>query len=239
MTELTKGELTKGELTKGELTKGELTKGELTKREILNRVNDLYNEYGVLLTLSEIAAKTKLGRSRITNYYPKKENLIIGLLNQYEEELAILAKKYSSTDTISDLKEYTVYLSDIMDMMFQYRGVMSHVLVNPIPDCDISGQLHKNYKRNINRIKSRIETFVSNGLVSPILLEKENLEIYIFQFLCLTSTWMIMYNQLDAGKELSKVKPRYLRGVLFGIKPYLTKKGEANLAEAFEELDKG
>jgi AcrR family transcriptional regulator len=216
-----------------------LTKGELTKREILNRVNDLYNEHGVLLTLSEIAAKSKLGRSRITNYYPKKEKLIIGLLNQYEEEQADLAVKYRSANDISDFKQYVTYLSDIMDLMFRFRGVISHVLINPIPDTEVSGQLHRNYDQNIKLIRSRMKTFVTNGLISPTLLEEHNLEDYIFQFLSFASTWIIMFNQLDPDKELSTVKPKYLRTMLCGLKSYLTKKGVANLAEAFEELDKG
>ena len=213
------------------------TKGEQTKSEILERVNVFFNEQGVDHTITEIAEHIGMGKSRITNYFPKKELIIVGLLRQHEKHLADLNSKHQPYERIYDFGNFIPFLSDTMELMFQYRGVVAYAMINPGMDRDIFQHIRLNYKENKKRIRRRVENFVNNGLIQSELLDHEPFEAYFFQYVCISSNWIITHNLLDPDKTLKSLKPRYLNSILCCLKPYLTEKGRENLEATLLELD--
>ena len=213
------------------------SKGEKTKSEILERVNTLFNEQGVNRTISEIASHIGMGKSRITNYFPRKELLIISLLRRHEQELALLVSKHQPDQKSFDLRNYVSFLSEVMELMFCHRGVIAYVMINPTMDEDIHKHIQINFARNKMRIRKRLENFEKNGLIRPTLLESEAFESYFFQYVCMSSNWIISHNLLDPDKTLEEVKTRYLRSILCCLQPYLTEKGEEKLKTVLRELD--
>jgi AcrR family transcriptional regulator len=213
------------------------TKGEITRQEILQKVNDLFNQSGVEHTIVHISESIGIGKSRITNYFPKKEDLIINLLREYEAEMAEWVSNYMSKTEIRNFCEYVPYLVGIMELMFEYRRVISLSLINPKPGGDVIHHMRSNYDRNKRQIRGRMEVFARNGLLRKELLEPENFEVFIFQFFCMTSNWIVMYNVLDADIDFKLVKVRYLKSILCCLDSYLTEKGRKDMANAFHTLN--
>lgn len=215
----------------------QLTKGEQTRTKILERVNTFYNEQGVDHTIARIAEETGMGKSRMTNYFPKKEHLIFSLLVQYEKLLASLMSKHQYDKGISDFQQFIPLMSDIIDLMFKYRGVISYAMVNPGMDHEIFKHLKENYADNKDRIRNRLNNFIRHGLIRKDLLDPDTFEDYYFQYMCISSSWIISHNLLEAEKPLETVRPRYIRSIMCCMKPYLTEKGRANMEAALDKLN--
>jgi len=209
-----------------------LTKGELTQLEILEKVNELFNRSGVDHTILEISDSIGMGKSRITNYFPKKEDLIIGLLRQYEKEMAVWVTNYLSSSEIQGFYQYLPYLAGIMKLMFRYRRVISYSLIHPGLESSVDHHIRLNYDKNKIQIRGRMETFIKNGLLKEKLLEPDTFEVFILQFLCVSSNWIVMFNLLEADKSFDSVKERYLRTILSCLYPYLTENGEEQMKAA-------
>ena len=212
------------------------TKGELTRQEILQKVNDLFNQSGIEHTIVQISKSIGIGKSRSTNYFPKKDDLIISLLREYEAEMADWVSNYTSKTEIRNFCEYVPYLVGIMELMFEYRRVISLSLINPKPDGDVIHHMRSRYEMNKRQIRDRLEVFARNGLIREELLKPENFEIFIFQFFCMTSNWIVMYNVLDGDIEFKLVKVRYLKSILCCFDSYLTDKGRKDMSNAFNTL---
>jgi AcrR family transcriptional regulator len=215
------------------------TKGEQTKSEILERVNAFFNKQGVDHTIAEIAEHIGMGKSRITNYFPRKELLVISLLRQHEQHLDALVSKYQPGEKMYDFGNFIPFLSDVMELMFRYRGVIAYSMINTGIDDEILLHIKRNYARNKKRIRKRLEKFDQNGLIIPELLDPEPFEEYFFQYACMSSNWIISHNLLNPEKNLEKIKLRYMRSILCCLKPYLTEKGRENLENALNEATQG
>lgn len=212
------------------------SKGAHTRAQILERVNTLYNEKGVDHTLAHIAASIGMGKSLITNYFPRKELLIISLLRQHQEHLAALSATHYPGEKSRDFRNYIPYLSDTMELTFRYRGVIAYAMINPTLDPDIFEHIRKNYARNKERIRKRMEHFERNDLITPNLLDPETFEAYFFHYACMSSNWIISHNLLNPDKSLESVKPMYIRSILCCLKPYLTEKGGRQLETEWNKL---
>ena len=215
------------------------TKGEQTKSEILERVNAFFNLQGLDHTIADIAEHISMGKSRITNYFPRKELLIISLLRQHEDHLDALVSQYQPGEKMIDFGNFIPFLSDVMELMFRYRGVIAYAMVNPGIGDEILLHIRRNYAQNKARIRKRLEKFEQNGLITPDLLDPETFEEYFFQYACMSSNWVISHNLLNPEKNLETVKLRYMRSILCCLKPYLTEKGGENLENALSELTQG
>lgn len=65
------------------------SEGEVTRIHIIQQMNKLVNEKEMILTWDDMAAELNLSRSKITNYFPKKELLILAIFFDFEEKLKI------------------------------------------------------------------------------------------------------------------------------------------------------
>ena len=214
-----------------------LTKGEKTQKEILERANEFFNGHGVDHTIVHISRAIGMSKSRITNYFPKKDYLVLTLMGNYETKMAEILYKHSYDTGMSDFGKFIPMMAELMKLMFQYRAVISYALINPTMDGEIYQHIKKSYANNKNRIRRRLEDFAYYDLVKKDVLEPETFEEYFFQYMCMSSNWIISYNLLDDGKDIDTLIPRYLRAVLCCLKPHLTAKGLENLKSALMELD--
>jgi AcrR family transcriptional regulator len=205
------------------------SKGELTRQKILEKVNALFNGNGVDHTISQIAASIGMGKSRVTNYFPKKEHLVLALLKQYEGELVGVFEQHKAHKDFTDIRQFVNYLSDVMDLMFRYRGVIAHAMTNPAVNSMVGMHIGENYSRNREKLRQRLSTYSKNGLVEDRLLEPEIFEVFSVQFLTLASNWIISYTLMDPEKAYKAVKPVYLRSILYCLNPYLTEEGRTEM----------
>ncbi|OZV69883.1 TetR/AcrR family transcriptional regulator [Winogradskyella aurantia] len=205
------------------------TKGELTKQNIVKAVNQLFNEKEMLPSWDDLASELKINRSRITNYFPKKELLILAIYLEFEENLKMLIEKQGYTEQIENFSALKEYYSDIMDLLFDYRFAISYVLVNPNNDEDLNNHISTTYKNNKLRLYQRVEHLVNAGLVSKKLLDENQFKPFAFQHTNILTTWIISYRLYDRHLEFSEIKPIYLKGVLLCYFPFLSEKGKKEI----------
>jgi len=116
--------------------------------------------------------------------------------------------------------------------MFRYRRVISYSLIHPGLERSVDHHIKLNYDKNKIQIRGRMETFIKNGLLKEKLLEPDIFEVFILQFLCVSSNWIVMFNLLEADNSFDTVKERYLQSLLSCLYPYLTEKGEKQMTTA-------
>ncbi|MCA0133325.1 TetR/AcrR family transcriptional regulator [Winogradskyella alexanderae] len=202
------------------------SKGEKTKKTIVKRVNKLFNKKEMLLTWDEMAAELNLSRSIITNYFPRKELLILAIYYEFEHTLKLFLKNHNQNSEATSLQHLKVYYSGVMDLLFEYRFSISYVLVNPMNDEALRSHLDSTYENNKIRLLDRIKNLVKFGIINKALLKDDNFSSFTFQHTNLLTTWVISYRLYDKNLGYKKMKPIYLKGVLDCYLPYLTSKGK-------------
>lgn len=208
------------------------SKGEKTKKTIVKRVNTLFNKREMLLNWDEMAAELNLSRSRITNYFPRKELLILAIYYEFESTLKKFLENHHQNSEATSLEHLKAYYSDVMDLLFEYRFSISYVLVNPMNDEDLRSHISSTYSVNKIRLQERVTKLCQTGILDERLLLKENFDPFTFQHTNLLTTWVISYRLYDRNQDFLVIKPIYLKGILNCYLPYLTKEGQSQ----FEDL---
>lgn len=217
---------------------GTHTKGDLTRNKIIDDVNRLFNKNDKLLTLDELAGALEINRSRITNYFPKKEHLILAIFEQYQTKLLeIIEQNQPDTEHI-DLPNLIGYYSRILDLSYEFRFTISYVFVYPPNDSELRDHITTTYAGNKERISSRLQSLVNSGMLDGKILEPANFEVFIFQHVNLLTTWMISYRIYDHQKSYEQMKPIYLQGIINSYYPFLTLKGKLECEEVMHGSEK-
>jgi hypothetical protein len=71
----------------------------------------------------------------------------------------------------------------------------------------------------------RIKMMVEVKLLDSRILEKDELDIFLFQYTSLLTTWVISQEMYYRQTEYKKRKPVYIRGAMQLFLPFLTPKG--------------
>jgi AcrR family transcriptional regulator len=214
-----------------------ISKGARTRNKIIEQVNMLFNEKEKLLTLDEIASEMKLTKSRITNHFPKKELLILGIFRQYEKELLQLPESHKPDGDSAGFKNLIGYYSTYMDLIYKYRFSISFLFVNPLKDEELTRHIRDTYEDNKKRIYARVQSLVQEGQVNEKVLKASAFDVFLFKYTTLMTTWIIslkIYNW-DAGYK--NIKPVYLKGIISCFEPYLTTKGRKDYEKAIESIE--
>ncbi|MDY2586824.1 TetR/AcrR family transcriptional regulator [Winogradskyella aquimaris] len=203
------------------------SKGEKTKNSIIKRINKLFNEKEMLLTWDEMAIELNLSRSRITNYFPKKELLILAIYYEFEKTLKKFLENHHQNAETNSLEHLKDYYSDVMALLFEYRFSISYVLVNPMNDKELRSHINSTYSANKVRLYERVTKLCQMGILDERLLLDDHFDPFTFQHTNLLTTWVISYRLYDGSQDFSEMKPIYLKGILNCYLPYLTKKGQS------------
>lgn len=207
------------------MTEKKLTKGEKTKESILNEARRVFNEDGIFLTLSAISKKIGITSGGITNHFPTKEHLFVGLSEQYENELNKLASEFKFGEEL-DFSKLTAFFSDVMDIQYKHRSVILFFSVMHQSQTVMMGQLLKTWLNRQDRLERLARTLVSIGLLKEGILETQEFAVFRFQYVNLFMTWIFSYSLFDSEKSYESMKPIYLEGLLRVFDKYLTEKGQ-------------
>jgi len=91
--------------------------------------------------------------------------------------------------------------------------------------------LQVTYSNNREQIRKTIEAYVNGGSLQSRILCKETYEVFLFQFTNLFTNWVINLELYDNDKEYTEIKPVYLNGIISVFIPFLTEKGQQELAD--------
>jgi AcrR family transcriptional regulator len=203
-----------------------VTKGEKTRELILDKARAVFNEEGIFLTINEFSTKIGMTGGRITNHFPTKEHLFVGLSEQYEAELNALTANYEFGPDLDFLK-LVDFFSAVMDIQYKHRSVIMFFSVMHQSQTVMMTQLLKTWVNRQARLERLANTLVGVGLLKESILEPENFSVFRFQYVTLFTNWMMSYSLYDPKKSFKSMKPVYLRGIFKAFEDYLTEKGQA------------
>lgn len=203
-----------------------ITKGIKTRELILDKAREVFNEEGIFLTINEFSRKIGMTGGRITNHFPTKEHLFVGLSEQYEAELNALTANYEFGPEL-DFKKLVSYFSSVMDIQYKHRSVIMFFSVMHQSQTVMMAQLLKTWVNRQTRLERLANTLVSVGLLEESILEPENFAVFRFQYVTLFTNWMMSYSLYDSKKTFKSMKPIYLKGIFRAFEDYLTEKGRA------------
>lgn len=204
------------------------TKGNKTRENILFESRKIFNEEGIFLTLSGLSKFIGITTGGITNHFPTKEHLFVGLSEQYENELNELTARFQFGLDL-DFKILTSFFSEVMDIQYEHRSVILFFSVMHQSQTVMMGQLMKTWINRQARLERLANTLVSVGLLNVNILEPKEFAIFRFQYVNLFTTWMISYSLYDSGKSYESMKPIYLNGIFRVFEKHLTEKGKTQL----------
>lgn len=212
-----------------------MRKGLETRFRLLGDVIELFNKKGTDLTIGQIASELNVNRSTISNHFPKKEDLIFALANLYQEKLAMLIAKSREVKNVS-FKTQALQFSEVMDLVFSYRGVISYMMVTPPTDKLVEDSIKNTYKQHTANLKGRIKIMIEMGLLVPSILEPIPFKLFEIQYMTIASTWFISFNLYQEEKDYKKIKPYVLISLFNSYYPHLTKKGKKEIDDLLENL---
>ncbi len=209
----------------GKTVSGKKTKGTKTRENILSKSRKVFNESGIFLTLSELSKLIGMTIGGITNHFPTKDHLFVGLSEQYENEINELTIKHQFGLDL-DFHILSDFFSTVMDIQYKHRSVMLFFSVMHQSQTVMMGQLVKTWVNRQARLDNLVKTLVTLGLLKESILEPKEFAVFRFQYVNLFTTWLVSYSLYDAENSYESMKPVYLKGVFRTFEKYLTDKGK-------------
>ena len=207
-----------------------ILKGIKSKEDILEHANQLFNEKGLAQTFADLARELKTTQGRITYHFPTKDHLFIALAEHYEA--AQRKRRESWAPGPVDLQIYADRYLSAMDIQYRYRCVIRYLSVMANKQGEVYGYMAEAYKKNREIILDSFRTLINVGSLKPGLMEPDIINVVLFQFTCLFTTWVINLEIYDPDKTFEEVRSTYFKGIFSVFAPYLTAKGREELNRA-------
>lgn len=203
------------------------TKGANTRERIVNTARELFNEYGIGMTLSNLAGKMEITLGMLTYHFPTKDSIFLAIAKDYEQKRALIRDRIY--DGTFNLEVFYRIIEKGMDLQFDYRCAMRYIASISNKQSDLASHTTQSYKLNRQLIRQGIQILVSEGVLKSTILEEENFKVFLFAFSSLATSWLINLEIYDYEESYKSMKPVYLNGIFSTYIPYVTPLGEETL----------
>lgn len=208
------------------------TKGAQTRAKIIQDAIAVYNEYGISLTIDELAAFMDCKKSSITNYFPNKMLLSFAIAGEYESEINQLSLEFGF-DNNDSFKKLVTFYSKILDIQFRYRTAINIILNHTIANEEASQQIKASFNARVIQVKQYLTHYYLSKILTADILEKDKFDTFIVHFFTMSSQWISYYEMYEKKKDFKVVKPKYMKAIFQCFIPYFTKKGKIE----FDSID--
>jgi AcrR family transcriptional regulator len=191
-----------------------MKKGERSRDYIVQECTRIMNIEGVNLTLNELAFRLEISRGMISHYFRTKDALFIAIAEEYERRLVEINAEFDLVSRALSFDSLMERYSLIMDHQFEYRCAVTYIVSSGHDDPSLSKHISDTYKGNKVRLVQLLEAMVNQGILTEDILEEENLEVFIFDFINIFTNWVLHYNLYDRNQDYHAVKPIYLRTIM-------------------------
>jgi AcrR family transcriptional regulator len=203
------------------------TKGANTRERIVNAARELFNEYGIGMTLSNLASKMEITLGMLTYHFPTKDSIFLAIAEDYEQKRALQREQdYAGKFSI---EVFSRIIGKVMDLQYDYRCAMRYISSISNSQSDLANHTTERYKLNRQLIQRGIQILVSEGELKSTILEEENFKVFLFTFSSLTTSWIINLEIYDYEESYETIKPVYLKGIFSTYIPFVTPLGEESL----------
>jgi AcrR family transcriptional regulator len=203
---------------------GRYQKGEMSRAGILDEARKLLNEKGIGIGVELIARDLGLSRGRITHFFPTKDSLMVSIMRDYEHRLGELLRQFDWNQG-SEFGQLFSVLDIILDLQYEYRSAFFFLTSLGKNQPEIHDHIEASFFNRVDGIYMRIKMMVGAKLLETRILGKEQLDIFLFQYINILTTWVICQEMYYRRSGFKKMKPVYIMGAMELFLPYLTIKG--------------
>jgi AcrR family transcriptional regulator len=203
------------------------TKGANTRERIVNAAREIFNEFGIWITLSTLANKMEITLGMLTYHFPTKDGIFLAIAENYERQRESLRKQV--IDGKFDLEIFYEILGNGMDLQYDYRCAMRYIASISNNQSELLTHTIDRYRFNRQLILKATQIFVSQGELQSKILEESNFTVFLFTFSSLLTSWPINLEIYDVEEKYENIKPVYLNGIFSTYIPYITPLGEKTL----------
>ena len=204
-------------------------KGDRSREEIIDKSRELFNEYGLQLTLVKLAELMETTLGRITHHFKNKELLFVAITQDYELKLNELRKNRPVGP--ANMNNFINGSAQVMDLQYDFRCAMRYTVASFQHINDIKSHVHTTYSTNRSFIKNTISAYVDSGSLQPRILQDDIYEVFLFQLTNLFTNWVVNLELYDYDRSYHELKPIYLKGIISIFLPFLTEKGQQEVDE--------
>ena len=204
-----------------------MKKGTKTRKRILTEGRELMNQHGHSITLAVLGSKMGVTIGQITYHFRNKDHLIVGIADEFQERLAKLIKAHG--DELRHLENYYRFLDELLDVQYDYRCAVRYIFSSSPEQLALSDHIRENHTKSRISISERLRMLVNNGDLEPSILERENLDIFLFQYTGLLTVWVNNLEIYGGQKSYKELKPIYIRGIMDLFMPHATLAGKEKL----------
>lgn len=203
------------------------TKGINSRERLVNTARELFNEYGIGLTLNALASKMEITLGMLTHHFPTKDGIFLAIAEDYEQKRALIRSGiYGGT---FNLEVFYRIIENGMDLQYDYRCAMRYIASISKNQSELASHTTEHYKLNRQLIKRGIEILVAEGELKSTILDEKNFKVFLFAFSSLATSWLINLEIYDYEESYEAIKPVYLNGIFSTFLPYCTEKGGVTL----------
>ncbi len=202
-------------------------KGKKTRKRILAEGRELMNQHGHSITLALLGSKMGITIGQITYHFRSKDHLIVGITEEFQERLAELINVQS--DKLHHLENFHKYLDALLDVQYNYRCAVRYIFTSSPEQLALSDHIRKNHLKALTSIRERLRMLVNNGDLKPSIFERENLDIFLFQYTGLLTVWVNNLEIYGEQKSYKELKSIYIRGIMDLFMPHATPAGKEKL----------
>jgi AcrR family transcriptional regulator len=198
-----------------------ISKGALSRIRVLTQAREVMNVHGSHITLRQLAELMEVKVSAITNHFPTREQLFVEISRDYDVQFNALIKdtRWQQPLTLHLMAEQ---YSAIMDLQYAYRSAILGITQAIGKENALMKQVLSSYRENRKGVRSFMEQMVKQDILDPCILQPELFQTVQFQLVNLFTTWLLSLSLYDSRAGYRKMKPLYLKGILYLLKPYLT-----------------
>lgn len=158
---------------------GSYKKGIEMRARIIEESGVVFNQKGLQLTLDQLAAELQITKGRITNYFPTKDHLFVALSQKYDLRFKEVTSSLTLEEELSFRFLHRLY-SAVMDLQYEHRSTIIFAALTNSSQKEMHSQITESYRNNSKGVRYSMESLVQAGLLTPLILDKREFEIFHF-----------------------------------------------------------
>lgn len=198
--------------------------GVSTRDTILERARELVNQSGVVdLRIEALASSLSLSPGNITYHFPKKDDIILALWHQYQNESEQMSQLVITP--LLDIKQLMLMLRSSALNSVKYLGIMAYSYGDVGVLVRMKEAFNAEYRSMCDFLSQVYDVLESNGYM--VKIEDEDLRAMTIDFQFTTLRWW--YNQAMLQTDYESVSnqiDRYIIQSLYPLLPFLTESGK-------------
>lgn len=200
--------------------------------KILKYTLKLLNEEGLSnLKVERITDELDISKGNLNYYFPKKDDIIIALFQDYNQKLLDFAEGIKVEDF--SINSYRLAVVDLFGIIRKYRGLAFSSAANNYPK-DLLSMMKERFEIRNRLVESFWAALYERNLITHVP-EKQELRLIIDRLYILSNYWILMYeNHYKREMSYRQAIQYFTKVYLQELRAFVTEEGRKELEAVFE-----